>query len=230
MHVHLPKPLHGWREFLGEVGIIVIGVLIALGAEQVVEAAHWHARVTEAEASMRKELGEDNAVQAVARRDISPCIDRMLATVRQALIAERDTHRPFVAPSVAAPPFRTWDSDAWRAANASGVTSHMATDRMYDWSSPYALTADMDTGAVREYADWAPLLALDGVPPHPSETQRDRLLAAVAAARRDNQFLTWMAGMLLRYSGMVGVEPPAALARNATRAQASQLPGCRPTP
>ena len=37
MHVHLPKPLHGWREFTGEVGIIVLGVLIALGAEQVVE-------------------------------------------------------------------------------------------------------------------------------------------------------------------------------------------------
>jgi hypothetical protein len=31
MHFHLPKPLHGWREFIGEVGIIVIGVLIALG-------------------------------------------------------------------------------------------------------------------------------------------------------------------------------------------------------
>lgn len=34
MHIHLPKPLHGWREFLAEVGIIVLGVLIALGAEQ----------------------------------------------------------------------------------------------------------------------------------------------------------------------------------------------------
>jgi hypothetical protein len=36
MHFHLPKPLHGWRQFAGEVGIIVVGVLIALGAEQVV--------------------------------------------------------------------------------------------------------------------------------------------------------------------------------------------------
>ena len=41
MHIHLPKPLHGWREFLGEVGIIVIGVLIALGAEQVIEDIRW---------------------------------------------------------------------------------------------------------------------------------------------------------------------------------------------
>ena len=40
MHFHLPKPLHGWREFAGEVGIIVIGVLIALGAEQIVEWVH----------------------------------------------------------------------------------------------------------------------------------------------------------------------------------------------
>jgi len=48
MHFHLPKPLHGWREFVGEVCIIVIGVGIALGAEQLVEAAHWH-QVVEAE-------------------------------------------------------------------------------------------------------------------------------------------------------------------------------------
>jgi hypothetical protein len=38
MHFHLPKPLHGWREFAGEVGIIVIGVLIALSAEEVVQS------------------------------------------------------------------------------------------------------------------------------------------------------------------------------------------------
>ena len=40
MRFHLPKPLHGWREFAGEVGIIVIGVLIALGAEQAIDAIH----------------------------------------------------------------------------------------------------------------------------------------------------------------------------------------------
>ena len=34
MHFHLPKPLHGWQELPGEIGVIVIGVLIALSAEQ----------------------------------------------------------------------------------------------------------------------------------------------------------------------------------------------------
>jgi hypothetical protein len=32
MQFHLPKPLRGWRAFVGEVGVIVLGVLVALGA------------------------------------------------------------------------------------------------------------------------------------------------------------------------------------------------------
>ena len=61
MHFHLPKPLHGWREFVGEVGIIVIGVLIALSAEQAVEAWHWHDKVSVVRRSLMGELGNDRA-------------------------------------------------------------------------------------------------------------------------------------------------------------------------
>ena len=56
MHFHLPKPLHGWREFAGEVGIIVIGVLIALSAEQVVEDWQWHQKLAAAKKSIDFEL------------------------------------------------------------------------------------------------------------------------------------------------------------------------------
>jgi hypothetical protein len=48
MHVHLPKPLHGWRAFVGEVGIIVLGVLIALSADQLVSAFQWWLKRAEA--------------------------------------------------------------------------------------------------------------------------------------------------------------------------------------
>lgn len=44
---HLPKPLKEWREFAGEVAIIVIGVLIALAAGQVVQSWHWRHRVND---------------------------------------------------------------------------------------------------------------------------------------------------------------------------------------
>lgn len=60
MHVHLPKPLHGWREFAGEVGIVVIGVLLALGAEQAIEALHHRAQV--------RGMAEDLHAQSVENR------------------------------------------------------------------------------------------------------------------------------------------------------------------
>src|SRR5665213_728536 len=56
MHVHLPKPLHGWRELLGEIGVIVIGVLIALGAEQTVEWLQWKSELAETREALNLEL------------------------------------------------------------------------------------------------------------------------------------------------------------------------------
>ena len=52
MDIHKPKPWHGWREFLKEYAIIVVGVLTALAAEQVVERVRWMERVDAAEARL----------------------------------------------------------------------------------------------------------------------------------------------------------------------------------
>ena len=59
MHFHLPKPLHGWREFIGEVAIIVLGVLIALGGEEIVESWQWHEKVAVVRKSLMGELAND---------------------------------------------------------------------------------------------------------------------------------------------------------------------------
>ena len=55
MHVHVPKPLHGWKAFFNEIFVIVIGVLIALGFEQVVEELHWRHKVAEGVERLRAE-------------------------------------------------------------------------------------------------------------------------------------------------------------------------------
>jgi hypothetical protein len=41
LDIHKPKPVHGWRELFSEIGVIVIGVVIALSAKQLVEALYW---------------------------------------------------------------------------------------------------------------------------------------------------------------------------------------------
>ena len=59
MHFRLPTPLHGWREFAGEVGIIVLGVLIALGFGQIAEALHDRWNAAEARDAIRAEVREN---------------------------------------------------------------------------------------------------------------------------------------------------------------------------
>jgi hypothetical protein len=73
MHFHLPKPLHGWRQFFGEVGIIVIGVLIALGAEEVAEAVHWRFETTQLRESLHREI-KDDLTNAAYEVMVSPCV------------------------------------------------------------------------------------------------------------------------------------------------------------
>src|SRR6476620_8693784 len=96
MHLHLPKPLHGWREFVGEVGIIVLGVLIALGAEQVLEAIHWR-REAEATRDALNIEAADNLQAAVTRTQLQPCVDQRLREIAIILpdqAAERPIHIP----------------------------------------------------------------------------------------------------------------------------------------
>ena len=84
MHFHLPKPLHGWREFAGEVGIIVIGVLIALGAGQVVESFPDRQVAEEARENVRAEAALDvGFIQS--RLAAQPCIERRLAELSEIL-------------------------------------------------------------------------------------------------------------------------------------------------
>src|SRR6266550_8896503 len=61
MHFRLPKPLHGWRAFAGEVGIIVVGVLIALAAQQVMESIHEREDIAQLRGAFRAELADDRA-------------------------------------------------------------------------------------------------------------------------------------------------------------------------
>jgi hypothetical protein len=72
MDIHKPKPWRGLREFLKEIGTIVIGVLIALGAEQTVEWLHWQKDVGEAREALREEI-RTNAYIAAVRAEEGRC-------------------------------------------------------------------------------------------------------------------------------------------------------------
>ena len=65
LDVHPPHhPANSWRDFFVHIATIVIGLLIAVGLEQTVEAVHHRKQVREFEAQMHEVLGNDRLFTA----------------------------------------------------------------------------------------------------------------------------------------------------------------------
>lgn len=75
------RPAKGWRAFAGEVGVIVLGVLIALAAQQTAETVNERREAAETRMTLTNEIEETLAVLEL-RRLAQPCIDRRLKEVR----------------------------------------------------------------------------------------------------------------------------------------------------
>ncbi len=134
MHVHLPKPLHGWRAFVGEVGVIVLGVLIALGAQQVVESMHEREDIAQLRSAFRAELADDRARWEDMRAS-DPCtLQRLGALERWAANApvgariERSFH------------LMLWNmhSSAWDIAKTSAATAKIPLRERLIYGDLYA--------------------------------------------------------------------------------------------
>lgn len=149
MRFHLPEPPDGWRSFVNDIVIVVIGVLIALGAQQLVESYEWRDKVRRAEAALRLELIDDNGPAGYGRLLVARCLDQRITRIHDgAGHVPADQLRRWIA--AYAPPFRSWDSEAWKAVVASDVGSHMGTDRLVQWSAMYRITPSLTESVERE--------------------------------------------------------------------------------
>src|SRR5690349_3803007 len=128
MHFHLPKPLHGWREFAGEVGIIVIGVLIALGAGQVVDVINQRGDARAARENVVDEI-EQNLDIFRRRAEIQPCIDRRLDEIEQLI---RSAPAPLPRPLwIGRPQIYEFYTQRWTTASSGGRTSLLTPERQF---------------------------------------------------------------------------------------------------
>lgn len=230
MEIHKPKPVHNWREFAAEILVIVIGVSIALTAEQIVEAFHWRHKIEQAEGAIRIELRDDDAPQAYARAAASSCYAAQLDRI-QATVETKADRRQFAALAAAySPPARSWDAEAWKAAVASDVGTHTPADHMILWSLPYRLIPALNDANGHETHVRAELGPLRRTPGRITSPEADRILAAIQSLRADNQLMTTLSLVFL-----VGVERNGAWPSSSERARVlddlrARYGGCVVTP
>jgi hypothetical protein len=160
LHFHLPKPLHSWREFAGEVGIIVLGVLIALGAEQLVEVVHQQREGVQGENTIRDEI-ELNLGRLQSRRSIHACVDRRIEDIQRLL--DGAASRPdIVTPAwIGRPQYWTFLDSRWQAESQAGRAALVDALRLSDYGVMYNRMQNLQSEMDAEQTDWARLRMLE---------------------------------------------------------------------
>ena len=224
MHIHLPKPLHGWREFAGEVGIIVIGVLLALAAEQVIETLHWRSEVADARRALNREVAY-NLGAIVKRQQEAPCIDRRLQEIRALLAAPTARAGSKPRPPLGQPQLWRPRTNAWQTATTGQVAEHMPLNirvgyaELYDEFNWYAQRAADETDA------WSVLGELDdpgGLGPQDLAIVRQARSRAQVAADKLDAYLP----QIVAVGAQLGVKPSLVVETPLTAKAVKAL--CRP--
>ena len=150
MKLSVPRPLHGWREFAGEVGIIVIGVLIALGAQQVAEDWQWRERTGDARVRLARETGAMTA-QLYERLIVQRCLLGRLSSLADQLESSgtdwKASPEQFMAsdrffanamPVAYRPPRRDLVDSIWVNTQSDGTLAHLPRDEAERLAAVYA--------------------------------------------------------------------------------------------
>jgi len=134
LDVHPPHtPTHTWRDFFIHIATIVIGLLIAVGLEQSVEALHRHHERTHLRASLRQELQQLAYDSASVSAD-SDEHSAWLKQIQDAIDVSMQTGRPISA-FPPPPPGKADDRENpfYRAAKSSGRLDLLDEEEIADF-------------------------------------------------------------------------------------------------
>ena len=229
MDIHKPKPWHGLREFLKEYVIIVVGVLTALGGEQVVEALHGMHQAEAGDAELRVAFVREVNNTAL-RQAQNACVAKRLAGLNSILRQAEESGRLPAIVAVGHPPFTPWTVGVWEVLVADQTVSHLPREKAIAYTAIVQTTAYLSALSDREEDQWTVLDSMVGPGRRLSDAEAQRLRETLAMATASNVHMTVTALTMRNQIKATGLVPAAKFA-SAERRAADGLAGadiCRP--
>jgi len=221
----------GWHAFVGEVAIIVLGVLIALLAQQAVQSFNDRSAAQDARNNIRAELAV-NIGRMESADERSGCLERRLDELAVFISEARKGRSLADVTWVGRPP--VWDmlNARWQSATASGRSSLFRLDEQAAIADVYSLMVDYQTEERVEQEAWAKLRGLAGL-----ETLSEARDASLSDALQQARYSAWLLNIdskqaqdAARHLGIRGTPPPQSLSplcipTNVSRADALKCLG-----
>ena len=144
--------MHGWREFIGEVGIIVVGVLIALGGEQLVETIRADQDVREFRRAADGEIRFDVAAYA-DRMEQSACAAKRLDELEVWLNEWNAGRRPVLTERISRPTYLSPRTSVWQSRTAD-LAGHLSLEQRAAYARFYDLVGLFSEAVANERDVW----------------------------------------------------------------------------
>jgi hypothetical protein len=129
MEIHKPKPWHGWRGFLKEYAIIVVGVLTALVGEELVVSAHHRSEVADLRSALRSELAWNLAALKDAADDL-PCVEQRMKEAEAWAASLQGPAEERFKIEIRRPRYVLFRSSTWRSASAGTLDNVPLDERV----------------------------------------------------------------------------------------------------
>ena len=217
MDIHKPKVVHSLRELAIEIGVIVIGVVIALGAEQAVEAWHWHDQAQDGQAALKENFGRvvNNAYELEAQEDCVQARLTLLGTVIEQA-ADEDRLPPVADPG--RPPFSPWRNNVWPGLVAAQLATHLPREKAITYANIATQSDYLADLSDQEIDQWQTLSTIAGHGRKLSDVEAETLRLTVARARFSADKMLSTSRVVLgriRATGLVSEDHYAAAAKRA---------------
>lgn len=204
MEIHKPKPVHSWRELLTEIGVVVIGVGIALAAEQTVEYLHWRTQVAEARVLIATELTR-NVHQGIWRMRTSACVEHRLDELGTILDAATKTGSLPPVGDIAMPVRGYWPNGSWESVVASQTATHFPRQQLAKITFAYQQIARLEEFSVEEIAAWDALYAIVGPGRRLDPASEARMREALSHARSINRLMAVIGNQMAVQVSTIGL-------------------------
>jgi hypothetical protein len=196
VEIHKPKPVHSWREFLTELGTIVLGICIALAGEQAIEELNWHNKVLAARRVIASEVAY-NLEGAIWRVRTQDCVERRLDGLAKILDdASRSGSLPPLG-YINQPPRHLWRSGSWDSVVASQTATHFPPQQLAQLGALYKIVQRLEDHAIPDSQAWSDLYAMVGPGRRLDPAAEAQLRSALGRARNDGRTAATLAMFLV---------------------------------
>ena len=204
MRIRSLAPAHGWHSFATEIVVVVIGVLLALGAQQLVDDWHWRGEVADYRSAVREELAH-NLGSYQRRLEQSGCVERRLGQLdawHDALAAGRAGQ---LTSAISRPISYSLRSGVWRS-QMPEVASHLPLQERLGYAYLYDAFENYEKHRESGRETWAQIREYEGAG-RLDDAQRFRLRGLVTRARALEEIIQLNWEQIRDHGAGIGIRP-----------------------